>query len=570
MITHSSPISGVAASENYIATAGYDNKIILWNATGNVPLSRAYHDHLANQCEISPSKNFLVSSSSDHTARVWKLPELSLVSVLTDHKDDVEMATFHPNSEMIATCSRDGIIRVFTLNGILIKKFIGHEADVISVRWINNGNQLISSSDDGTIREWDFETESQIKAHNLDGVEVDTITFTSNNSIISGDDDGNLIIIKEELTKKYSAHKAGIKRVIFDEGSQRLLSLSYDRTAKLWALKNDTLSLIAEIKIPPIIWPRSAAFMNSDTVIFGTFGSSYAKFKISTRQWQLDHIDPTLGINAVTEINDDIFTVGDAGIVWKNKVLVQDFKSLCNFLVSSNDNTWTGGQTGEIFDLKKNRVIYQHRSPLNCATAILSDAPCGYILFGAYTGEVLIFDRIGSTLTQPLITQPHQNAIKGIAYSKSLNLVATVDATGAIAFQSVADWSVVKKVSEAHIKIANDCTAVGDFGFASISRDRKLYFWNASLESEAINTPHTHSIKCIASHPDGRFIATGAYNGSIAIFDRIQKQWINVTRPTTSGISDLIYSKSRHEFIATSYDGGVYYISLTSKENIAL
>ena len=95
-----------------MATAGYDNRLILWS--GREALARAFHDHLVNQCAFDRAGRSLVSASSDYTARVWTLPELRLQTVLGDHRDDVEMAVFAPSGERIATASRDHCVRVFS------------------------------------------------------------------------------------------------------------------------------------------------------------------------------------------------------------------------------------------------------------------------------------------------------------------------------------------------------------------------------------------------------------------------------------------------------------------------
>ena len=69
MIKHHGPISGVSCFKSkYIATAGYDNQLILWNSETHQSIARSYHDHLVNQCQFSPCGEFLVTASSDYTS----------------------------------------------------------------------------------------------------------------------------------------------------------------------------------------------------------------------------------------------------------------------------------------------------------------------------------------------------------------------------------------------------------------------------------------------------------------------------------------------------------------------
>ena len=148
---HNGPISGVATSANYVATAGYDNQIILWNSRDKVALARGLHDHLANRCEISKDERFLVSASSDYTARLWELPSMRLVAVYNGHSDDVEMARISPCQTKVATTSQDGRVRIFSLLGDLLVSFPGHDGCSSACAWSADGSRVVSSGDEGLL-----------------------------------------------------------------------------------------------------------------------------------------------------------------------------------------------------------------------------------------------------------------------------------------------------------------------------------------------------------------------------------------------------------------------------------
>jgi WD40 repeat protein len=65
----------------------------------------------------------------------------------------------------------------------------------------------------------------------------------------------------------------------------------------------------------------------------------------------------------------------------------------------------------------------------------------------------------------------------------------------------------------------------------------------------------------VSASDDGRLIATGSYNGRVAIYDRVGSGWGTEARPTTSGISSLAYDPDGKQFLASSYDGQIYRIS---------
>lgn len=237
---HFGPISGIATfNDTYVATAGYDNQVILWDAKTKTPIQRVLHDHLANQCAFNASGTLLVSASSDYTARVWEIPSLRLKSVLVGHDDDIEMAAFSPDGQTIATCSRDHTIRLFNLSGQTQKILTGHEADVISVCWSADGQTLVSSSDDGSIRRWDAASGEQLDIIDLGGVETDTVALSREGIIFAGDDEGKISVISSSGTYLQPAHAAGIKRIVWNDAQRLLVSLSYDRCVMLWKLTAD-------------------------------------------------------------------------------------------------------------------------------------------------------------------------------------------------------------------------------------------------------------------------------------------------------------------------------------------
>lgn len=424
MIAHRSPISGVDAfGERLVATAGYDNQVILWDRATKSSLSRVFHDHLANQCRFSRDGRLLVTASSDYTARIWSVPSMRMVAVLCAHDDDVE---------------------------------------------------------------------------------------------------GSIICIAGGGRRDVHAHDAGIKRLVRGPG-RLLVSASYDRTAKVWEIAaGGGLVLRQTIDVPDPVWLRSLAFAGPTQLIFATFGRTYASYDLDRGRWDLEGVHTTPGINSVRAIGDDVYTVGDAGVVSCNDAPVADLGTLCNFLSQLGSTVVTGGQTGQLFDAVSGDVLYRHSSPLNCATGFV-DGGTERLMIGAYTGEGLVFEADEAGRPRHLATvKLHDNAIKG-----------------------------------SHDRIANGVAVLSDGRFASVSRDRKLRLW--SLDGhEAIGTPHDHSIKCVAASSHGRLVATGSYDGKVALYDWGSSRWEDVRRPTASGISCLAAAVGAPRFLASSYDGNVY------------
>jgi toxoflavin biosynthesis protein ToxC len=556
MIQHSGPISGVAAfGGRYVATAGYDNQVILWDAGHHEPVARAVHDHLANHVSFSPDGRYVLSSSSDYTARLWSVPGLKLQAVLCDHKDDVEMSAFHPTQELIATACRDHVVRVYDFAGTLVERFEGHTADVISVEWLADSRELLSSSDDGTIKRWSLDTGGLTGDIDLGGVETDTIAITRAGVVYAGNDEGDIITIADGQTHRRPAHDAGIKRLVYNAGTGSLVSLSYDRRLRVWDT-TDGLALVHTAEYPAEIWARSCAFLDDATLVFATFGSSYATYSVADSAWDLTGVDPTACVNAVTTTGDGrVYTVGDAGTVWADGQEMARPGSLCNFLIEVGGRVFTGGQLGRLFDAAAGRELHQHRSPLNCAAAF-SRGGVPHVVIGAYTGEGLVFAVRSGGAVEHVATLPlHTNAVKGVAISGDVLFAVCADAS--VSWFSLDTLRETGRLPQAHARIANGCAALPGGRFVSISRDLTLRIWQDGT-ARTVPTPHDHSIKCVATSSDGQLVATGSYSGMAAIYDVSAGTWPHISRPTAAGISSLHYDASGDRFLASSYDGSVY------------
>ncbi len=557
MIAHRAPISGVAAFGGYlVATAGYDNQLILWDAKHQTPLSRAFHDHLANQVAFSTDGRFLVSASSDHTARLWSLPDLKLKAVFSDQLDDVEMAVFHPVRDLVATASRDHRVRVYGFDGRLQRCFEGHAADVISVAWSVDGEELISSSDDGTVKRWSLAKGQLLENIDLGGIETDTLAVTREGIIYAGNDEGEIVVIDDSRTSRHPAHASGIKRLVYEADTGQLVSLSYDRTLRVWAAAGAELRPVAQASIPAEIWPRSCAFIDKQTLAFATFGSSYAVYHIDSDTWDLEAVQPTQGVNAVAMLSGQRLTIGDSGILFIDGRPSTRMGSLCNFLTPAGGRVFTGGQMGSVMDALTGELLHQHRSPLNCGTAFERNG-VPHVVIGTYTGEGLVFSVAKDRAVRLAATLPlHTNAVKSVAVSDGI--IFSVCADTAASWFSVADFQETGRLKPAHDRIANGCAALPGGRFVSISRDHKLRIWERSHAATVVDTPHTHSIKCVVTSGDGRHVATGSYSGVVAIYDLLLGKWVSVDRPTTAGISSLCYDEGNACFLAGSYDGHVY------------
>jgi len=551
----------VAAHGEYIATAGYDNKVILWNSQTGKAIARGTHDHLVNNCSFSSDGKWLVSASSDCSARLWSIPSMRLKAVLVEHHDDVDMAVFSPNDQLIATCALDRKVRIFSLNGDCLHTFSGHTGNVLDLAWTADGQFICSTSVDGTIRKWNVT--SGVQAHQADlQIRTDSLAISKDGVIYAGDDLGRIAVIDADDTCFVQAHKAGIKKIALNSLGDTLVCLSYDRSMSIWHIQKDVLPVeISRTEMPDMVWARAAVILENNKVATGTFGSTYGLFNLETGSWNVHEVAPGKALNDVIKVNSDVYAVGDAGTVLKNAEPIAEMGSLCNFLVHTHQILLTGGQSGFVFNAKTSEVLFKHHSPLNCGIWYeYAGKVC--VAIGTYTGEVLVFNiSDNGTLTLVKELKIFANAVKGLSYKNGI--LFSVCASTEITWHHVVDWKIVKEIDHAHDRIANDCCVIDDEHFATVSRDKTLRIWG-NQKTEIYPSPHHHSVKCISINQDNTKLLTGSYGGTLALFDLQSRRWTQVERPTMSGISAIAWDEACNSFIAASYDGHVYPMAISA------
>jgi WD40 repeat protein len=323
----------------------------------------------------------------------------------------------------------------------------------------------------------------------------------------------------------------------------------------VWTISNEMLPLeLSRTILPEVIWARAACVSRDGRILTGTFGSTYAEYDLKKDLWKSSSIDSGCALNDVLKVGTDLYSVGDAGTVFKNGKPCTEIGSLCNFLVQADGLLLTGGQLGLLFNAGTAEVLYEHHSPLNCGVTFEIQGQ-HWVCIGTYTGEILIFQIINSSSQFFKKIKVYENAIKGLSFKNGI--IFSVCASTDIAWHRVSDWSLIKEIDHSHDKITNDCCSIDDEQFATVSRDRTLRIWS-DHSCSIYPTPHPHSVKCISISEDGQHVLTGCYGGTLAMFDMHQRRWSKVERPTMSGISSITWDSTDGQFLAASYDGSIY------------
>ncbi|KAF0902840.1 hypothetical protein E2562_019150 [Oryza meyeriana var. granulata] len=157
---HSGPVYSAAFSPfgDFLLSSSSDSTIRLWSTKLNANLvCYKGHNYPVWDVQFSPVGHYFASASHDRTARIWSMDKIQPLRIMAGHLSDVDCVQWHVNCNYIATGSSDKTVRLWDVQtGECIRMFIGHRSMVLSLAMSPDGRYMASGDEDGTIMMWDL------------------------------------------------------------------------------------------------------------------------------------------------------------------------------------------------------------------------------------------------------------------------------------------------------------------------------------------------------------------------------------------------------------------------------
>lgn len=234
----------VSADRKFIASAGSDNIIKIWNlsiceSTGDL-VNTITHDQLIRCVAFSNDNQILASGSDDGSIAVWQVTTGKLVNKFKVHSAPVCSVIISPDNQTIISGSNDTSIKISHISmGEMLHVVKAHTHTVHSLILSTDKQTLISCSSDKTIKLWNLKTLKSISiiSHSAP---ITCIAISPNGKYIaSGGFDQSIILWDISTGKKintFAGHRAQISSVSFSCDSQIIASTSTDGALKLWQI----------------------------------------------------------------------------------------------------------------------------------------------------------------------------------------------------------------------------------------------------------------------------------------------------------------------------------------------
>jgi WD40 repeat protein len=218
----------------------------LWEVLYKIRERNRFHGHMDSVYSVSfsPSSEMIASASKDGTVKLWS-KDGNLINKTEMQGGFIYSVCFSPSGKIIAFVSSDRAtryaVKLWHWEENRIEVFPkGHRLPVYSICFSPDGQTIASASDDGRLHFWSLNGENVMSMAGVaDDASIRSASFSPDGRMIAFGDDSTVKVyglIPGFVPKCLQGHKALVNSVSFSPDGQILASASTDGTVKLWIL----------------------------------------------------------------------------------------------------------------------------------------------------------------------------------------------------------------------------------------------------------------------------------------------------------------------------------------------
>jgi WD40 repeat protein len=485
------------------------------------------HNTAVNSVSFSPDGKMIASASRDGMLKLWS-SEGKLLDTLQGHNAAVNSVSFSPDGKMIASASGEHRLKLWSSEGKLLDTLQGHNAAVNSVNFSPDGKMIASASWDKTIILWSHEGKllNTLKGHDA---AVNSVTFSRDGkTIASASNDKTIILWSHEgkLLSTLKGHDAAVYSVSFSPDGKTLVSVSWDKTIKLWSSNGkllDTLpghdDSINSVSFSPdgkmiasASWDKTIKLWSSEGQLLDTFQGhddvvNHVSFSPDSKMIASASRDKTIKL-------------------WSSKskllhILQGHITGVNSISFSPSGKMIASGSADKTITLwsregKLSRILRGHYLGVNS----VSFSPDGKMIASAsWDKTIKLWSSEGKLLH---ILQGHEHGVSSVSFSPDGKMIvsASWDKTIKLWNNEGTLLGTLKQHDDAvnHVSFSPDGKMI-----ASASRDKTIKLWNSEGKLLGTLQGHNATVNSVSFSPDGKMIASASEDKTIKLWSSEDK-----------------------------------------------
>jgi WD40 repeat protein len=551
-ISHGAAVSGVAVSADgtLVASGGADNSVKLWNgADGAAVATLAGHPSAVLQLEFSGDGLRLASTSAEGIG-LWDVPgkrKLESLAIGQFKLQGVALA----GGNLLAAAADGAILRI---TPHILQVFDGHTGAVEGIAISPDGQQLVSSGVDKTVRLWDAATGKAIRSFTGPQDVVTALAISSDAArLVASSADKNiyswpLAAAAAEVPAEFAlTTAAAVRDVRLSADGQRLLAAGDDMLVHVWDLasRREIERFIGHAAAVSSL----AVSADGNTIASGSADKTARISPISVTGFIVADEKPLVDLafagNAAQPANSNWLTIGSDNAV---NVWSVDGKLLRSLPLGEKSPRRLAVRPAgtelavllsdgyvQVFTIADGKLLYTLEAPAAAAVAEGSPAPppgqlCysgdGLKLLVGVRDDLRVFDAASGRLLE---AYKEPAALTGVAFGTEAAVVTTrIGAAGNVGLRQLC----LERLITGHEGTVNGLAFNVDGNLlASGGADKSVRLWDTK-EGALVRrfAGPTAAVTAVAITADGMKIVAGSE-------DKIARAW-NVSPPADAAAAD--------------------------------
>ena len=509
-----------------------------------------------------------VVSGTDNAIKVWDLDNKRLIRTIEGHPGAVRGVKLTPDGKQVISFSYANSVNVWDLeNGRLLKTIEGHSKSINVVAVSPDGHQIITGSDDTTIKVWDLESgqllrtlESQRRLlHSFEGHSggVISIALTSNGQqVVSGSNDKTIKVwnLKNgNLIHTLEGHIFPIKAVVITPDGGKIISVS-EHTFIVWDLTNGKLIQTIELHI----FDNLAISSDGEQAVTEfnktlTVWDLIHKSELYTLKGHTGRINAVLmtpdGKQAISGSADNTIKVWDLVNGQLLYTLVEGHFLPVRSLTLTPDGkqaiSGSDDKTIKVWDMKSGQMLRTLEGHASDVNALVQTPDGRQVISGSSDKTIKVWDMENWRLLSTL--EGHALNVNTLLYPPNKHQDISGSSDNLIKVWDLENNQLHYTLLEGHLLPVRSLTLTSDGKqVVSGSDDKTIKVWDIT-NRQLLQTlkGHTGSVFSIALTPDNRWSISGSGDKTLKLWDLESGQSKTLFVNDTDILSLLVSSDER-------------------------